>query len=89
MRVAMGPDHFSASDGFVIAMLGMIFLSMGVVGMLLLCMKRNASRRDPHVDRLLEEVEEEERLEKLAKTRGLREKKREAWEKDGDWWKKR
>jgi len=83
----MGPDHFSASDGFAVAMLAMIFLSMGVVGSLLLCMKLNAAKRDPHVDQLLEEMEEEERLEALAKSRGPAPKTSEPWERNADWWK--
>ncbi len=68
-------------------MLAMIFLSMGVVGMLLLCMKRNAAKRDPHVDRLLEEMEEAEKQEALAKTRGPAPKIAEPWERNADWWK--
>jgi len=85
----METEFISASDGFAIAMLGMIFLSMAVIGLLLLCMRRSASKRDPHVDDLFEEMEEEARQAELARTRAQAEKKSDApWEKDGDWWKK-
>ncbi len=83
----METDLISAADGFAIAMLAMIFLSMGVIGVLLLCMRRSASRRDRHVDELFDEMEEDERKQELA--RANPEKKPEVpWERDGDWWKK-
>ena len=74
------------SDIFALSMFGVILLSFGVLLMLGFCMFRNASRRDGDVDRLLEEVAEEEK----ASTGGkivAGEVKRELWEKDGDWWK--
>lgn len=77
--------QLSAGDGFVIAMLSIIGLSFGVIAMLFVCMRRNAARRDEHVDALLDEVAEEERREKL---RAPAEKPpAEPWERDGDWWK--
>ena len=83
----MGPDHLSASDGFAIAMLAMILLSMGVIAMLLICMFRNAARRDPHVDQLLDEMEEAEKKADPTRTTGDAAPKQQPWEKDGDWWK--
>ena len=84
----METELISASDGFAIAMLGMIFLGMAVIGVLLLCMRRSASKRDPHVDELFEEMEEDARRAALARTRADAENKSDApWEKDGDWWK--
>ncbi len=74
------------SDIFALSMFGVILLSFGVLLMLGFCMFRNASRRYGDVDRLLEEVAEEEK----ASTGGkivAGEVKRELWEKDGDWWK--
>jgi len=81
----MGPEHQSAADGFVIAMLVMMMLSLGVVALLFLCMRRNAVRRDRYVDELLEEVAETERKEKQAALGDA--PKPEPWERDGDWWK--
>ncbi len=78
-------ETFSAADGFVIAMLTVMALSMGIIGGLLLCMRANVARRDRHVDDLLEEVEEEEKQGRrvpLEETRPAQ-----AWERDGDWWK--
>ena len=81
----MTPDQFSAADGFVIAMLAMIFMSMGVVALLFVCMRRNAARRDLEVDDLLDEVEE---TEKRGKQPAPEAPPAEPWERDGDWWKK-
>jgi hypothetical protein len=73
----------TAADGFVLAMLGMMILSTGVIALLIFCGLRNAARRNRQVDELLEEVAEEVRREKVARA-----PKPEPWEKDGDWWKK-
>lgn len=81
------PAQIAASDGFAIAMLGVILLSMGMIGVLFWCMKRNAARRDPHVDSLLEELEDDERRERLSRTAPVDEKSREPWERESDWWK--
>lgn len=69
-------------------MLGMIMLSLGIVVMLLVCMMRNASKRDGEVDKLLEELEAEEKTtpEKKAEVVPAEEKAAE-WEREGDWWK--
>lgn len=81
----MAPEFLSAADGFVIAMLTMMALSMGVVAMLFLCMRRNDASRDRQVEDLLEEVAEEE---KQAETRKPHEAPgAEPWEKNADWWK--
>ena len=81
----MGPEHQSAADGFVIAMLVMMALSLGVVALLFFCMRRNAARRDHQVDELLEEMEETERKQKQAALGDV--PKPQPWERDGDWWK--
>lgn len=76
----------AAADGMVFTMLGMMILSMSVIGLLIYCMKRNAARRDPQVDELLEEVAETERTEK--QTPALPDGPvLEPWERAGDWWK--
>lgn len=83
----MDKDIISASDALAISMLGVIFLAMAVIALLFLCMRRNASRRDQHVDDLFDEMEEDERKAEVARSNP--EKKPDApWEKDGEWWKK-
>jgi hypothetical protein len=80
----------SASDGFVITMLAIIGLSMGVVALLFVCMRRNAARRDPLVDELLEEVareEEEEESRAAAAREEPNPKPAEPWVREPDWWK--
>ena len=59
-------------DAIAIAMLATILLSFGVVGMLFACMARNASRRDADVDRLLEELEHDEKSAKQVKAGSVR-----------------
>lgn len=79
--------EISAADGFAIAMFGVIALSLGTVAVLFVCMRRNAARRDPHVDALLEELEEDERKELPAGGEAGEECPREPWEREADWWK--
>lgn len=74
-------------DALAIAMLATIMLSFGIIGMLFACMRRTASRRDADVDNLLDEMERDEKSAKQVKAGSGVEKKKEAWEKDGDWWK--
>lgn len=73
------------SDAFAVAMLIVIFSALGVVALLLLCMRWRASRRDPQVDALLEEIAEEAKMPVAHRpdSRPLQ-----AWERDADWWKK-
>lgn len=77
---------FTEVDGLAIAMLSVMLLAFGVVFSLLFCMFLAAKRRNPEVDELLEELEQEEKNAKLVKAVPV-EKKREEWEKDGEWWK--
>ncbi len=83
----MPADPMNASDGFAIAMICMILLAMSTVGVLLLCMFRNARRRDPDVDALLDEIEETERQEKSPAPHGEDPQAKVPWERDSDWWK--
>ena len=76
----------AAADGFVIAMLAVMAMSVGTLLILAVCMRRNVARRNRQVDELLEEVAAEEEREKLAQA-VTDTPTREPWEKDGDWWK--
>ena len=83
----MGTEQLTASDGFAIAMLAMVVASMGVLAMLGFCMFRNAARRDPQVDGLLEEMERKDRESRLPPPGDKPSRENEPWEKDADWWK--
>lgn len=81
-------DAISAADGLVLTMLTMMILSFGTVALLLICGLRNASRRNPLVDELIEEVAETEKQKLPDPVTTEPEKSLEPWERDGDWWKK-
>jgi hypothetical protein len=83
-----GTAAFSATDGFVIAMLAVIFLSFGTVAMLVVCMRRNAARRDTEVDDLLDEIAVDENRQKSPPQAADQVKPAEPWERESDWWKK-
>ncbi len=72
------------SDAFAVAMLVVIFSALGVVALLLLSMRWRASRRDHHVDALLEEMAEEAKMP-VAQT--PQSPSLQPWERDADWWK--
>jgi hypothetical protein len=72
-------------DALALSMLGMLVITFGMLFGLGLCMFRNASKRDEDVDRLLEDIAEDEKTGEKLKTGGV--EKREEWERDGDWWK--
>ena len=76
------------ADAFALAMIGMLTLSLGVVFGILVCMVRNGSRRDPEVDRLLEEVAREEKEGVATAAVGQEAPARQPWERESDWWKK-
>jgi hypothetical protein len=73
----------SEADAFAITMLVVMVCGLGVVVMLLVTILRNASKRSPELEELMDEVEKEEKKEKAPVG-----KRGEPWEKDGDWWKK-
>jgi hypothetical protein len=79
---------FSATDGFVIAMLAMIFLSFGTIGLLVMSIRRSAARRDSQVDELLHELAEDEKRKKSPPQPADPVKPAEPWERESDWWKK-
>ncbi|MGJ8645201.1 MAG: hypothetical protein ACSHX9_17500 [Luteolibacter sp.] len=73
------------SDGLALAMMGVMGTAFAVIAMILICVIRNASKQDTEVDRLLDEVKQEEKKQQV-KPIGAQ-KKKDDWEKDGDWWK--
>lgn len=79
--------ELGASDGFAIAMLGVIALAMGVIALLFFCMKRASAKRDPHVDALLEELENDEREAAKLSAANETAPPSNPWERDADWWK--
>lgn len=86
--VAMTDNLVAASDGMILTLLGMILLSFGIIALLIVCGLRNAARRNPFVDELLEEVAEAEK-QKLAKSLVHEAgETSQPWEREGDWWKK-
>lgn len=72
------------SDAFAIAMLVVIFSGFGVLGVLLLSMRRHVARRDPAVDQLLDELAADEREKLVSVTASV---PAHPWEKEADWWK--
>lgn len=80
--------HLSAADASVLVMLATTLLSMSVIGVVVLCARRNIARRDPHVDALLEELEEQEKRDSSRKSPVDQETQPgKPWERNGDWWK--
>jgi len=79
----------NAVDGFAMAMVVILTLSMSVVALLLYCISRNGKKREREVEDLIEEVrraeEDEEKRLPAAPASG---EAREPWEKEEDWWKK-
>ncbi len=80
--------EISAADAFAIMMLMVIFLAFGTIGLLFHCMKRAAAKRDPHVDALLEELENDEREASKLARQGPPPPSAQPWEREADWWKK-
>lgn len=68
-------------------MLGVMATAFAVIATLFICMIWNASKRDADVDRLLDEVEREDKKEVPAKKPSGEVEQKADWEKDGDWWK--
>ena len=80
----------SPADGFAIAMLGMILLALGIIGLLIICMRRNSAKRDPQVDALLDELAEEERAAESTPWPAPKDPQQSGspqWEREADWWK--
>jgi hypothetical protein len=83
-----------AADGFAMAMVVILTLSLGIVALLAAGIYRSSKRREnEEVEKLLEEVrrdleEEEEAQQPKHPTPPAGAEDREPWEKDVDWWKK-
>jgi hypothetical protein len=82
-----------AADGFAMAMVVILTLSLGIVALLAAGIYRSGKRRESEeVEKLLEDVrrelEEEEAQQQKRPTPPAGTKEREPWEKDVDWWKK-
>jgi hypothetical protein len=82
---AMATEIISANDGFVLAMLTMMALSLGLVAMLFFCMRKNGANRNRQVEELLEEVAAEEKRDEIRKSDPS--PPAEPWERNADWWK--
>ena|GEM_PF-6629361 len=78
---------FTAADGLVVTMLGVMFLSFGVVAMLLLSIRRNLARPETGVEELLAEVSAMEASLTHSGVGNSLQPERQAWERDADWWK--
>jgi hypothetical protein len=79
----MNPTGVNESDGFAIAMIVMLAVSMLVVFSIIFSIFRNTARRS-------KELEDEPPVSPQIpkKTAGQKEKPKEPWERDSDWWKK-
>ena len=85
--IQMAAGHFSENNGMVIAMVGAMLLSCGVVLMLIFTIVRNARRGNREVDDLLDELNESEANEERVSVTKDTEERREPWERKADWWK--
>lgn len=87
----MQESQISAVDGFVLAMLGMMVLSGGVVATMIFCGLRNSARRDQQVDDLIDEVSRKPEPEKEPPAPSKAETPKpepEPWEREDQWWRK-
>jgi hypothetical protein len=82
----MGWGDVTAADAFALAMIGVMFLGMGVVSLIFFSIRRSSVSRDPEVEALLEEIGEPEEIPPAEPAEPKR-PAASAWERDGDWWK--
>jgi hypothetical protein len=75
--------HSSEADAFALAMIVFMVFGMGIVGMILFTVFRNAAKKNREVDDLIDEVARKEGKQKTPAAPVSKE-----WEKDADWWKK-
>ena len=76
----------SSADGFAMAMVVILVLSLGVVALLVAGIYRSGKGRENEVEKLLEELRREEE-EKHPAPSGSGEE-RAPWEREEEWWKK-
>jgi hypothetical protein len=74
-----------AADGFAIAMVVILTLSLGIVALLAAGIYRSGKRRESEVEQLIEELRREE---EQGKHPAGTDDARDPWEKDSDWWKR-
>lgn len=79
----MPPGHSSEADAFAIAMIIVMVCGMGILALLAFTIFRNAAKRNREVEDLIDEVSDDD-----PKVKTPAGKNPEAWERDGDWWKK-
>ena len=78
----------SAADGFAMAMVAILVCALGTVALLLAGIYRSGKRRESEVEKLLEELRQDEGPpEKHPAAPGPVED-RAPWEREEDWWKK-
>ena len=88
--MAMLHGVLSPADGLAMSMVVILVLSLGIVALMIVFIKRSGRRAETEVEKLLEELrkdEEEEAKRHPAPPSGSGEN-REPWEKEEDWWKK-
>jgi hypothetical protein len=74
-------------DGFAMAMVLILTLSLGMVALLIGSISRSGKRRNREVEKLIDDVRRAQKPKK-SPTPPAPPEAREPWEKDGDWWKK-
>ncbi|GAA5482689.1 hypothetical protein [Haloferula sargassicola] len=74
------------ADGFALAMIAMLALSLGTVLVILIAIVRAGSRQDREVEDLIDEISREEKSDAAPAGKGDA-APLEAWEKEADWWK--
>ncbi len=78
----------SETDGFALAMIAMLALSLGSLLAILVVMLRHGANRDQDVEDLIEESTQESPKKAPEKQTAPEDNPREPWEKEADWWKK-
>ena len=76
----------TAVDALAISMLAVVLLSFGVVALLFFQMARGAARHDPEIEELMREALAGDAKDAAPETAAPA--KREAWERESDWWRK-
>jgi hypothetical protein len=79
----MPPGPTSEGDAFALSMLLVVLCGMGVLALLAFTIFRNAAKRNREVEDLIDEVSDD-----APKVKAQTGKTPEAWERDGEWWKK-
>jgi FtsZ-interacting cell division protein ZipA len=78
----------NAVDGFAMAMVVILVLSLGVVALLVTGIYRSGKRRESEVEKLLEELRQEGEDSERHPASPSGGEERAPWEREDDWWKK-